>query len=229
MRASLLIYSQNFTETQTKICCQAQYVCRGKGSFSLALFLPFPSRDSQPCESQSRELHIASWSTLDFQLNLKINFWAVFSISQAAMNAIRAIRCSELLWKMDWEVLQYTHAGPDYGHRADRARARCAPKNLTWAFWRPLALAPSLLNVRARCKILAPESGPAHMTTCFEATACCTRIHHTYKDMHRDTYSRELIKLQQKAYLHQRAMLQFEKMVRVDASWLEFLPTNEKI
>jgi hypothetical protein len=28
--------------------------------------------------------------------------------------------------------------------------------------------------------------------------------------------------------LHQRAMLQFEKMVRVDALWLEFLPTNEK-
>jgi hypothetical protein len=28
------------------------------------------------------------------------------------------------------------------GHRADRAQARCAPRNLTWGLWRPLALAP---------------------------------------------------------------------------------------
>jgi hypothetical protein len=28
--------------------------------------------------------------------------------------------------------------------------------------------------------------------------------------------------------LHKRAMLQFEKMARVDISWLKFLPTNEE-
>jgi hypothetical protein len=34
-------------------------------------------------------------------------------------------------------------------HRADRARARCAPRNLIWALWRPLALAPP-------CSMLEP-------------------------------------------------------------------------
>jgi hypothetical protein len=49
------------------------------------------------------------------------------------------------------------------GHRADRAQARCAPKNLPWALWRPLALEPPLLNDRARSKFW-PMYGPGAYT-----------------------------------------------------------------
>jgi hypothetical protein len=55
-----------------------------------------------------------------------------------------------------------TKCRPGLAIGADRAQVRCALRNLTWALWRPLALAPPLLNDRARWKFW-PQSGPDEM------------------------------------------------------------------